>query len=84
MNENQFTCILNLDIYFNKPNSDFTKFIEELLPKNYHEINSHVGRKTSIIDINKYNEFCYNNEKIYIRTLVDDIFPRVITQPNII
>ena len=74
----------NLDIYFSKPNLEFTKFIEELLPKNYHEINNHVGRKTSIIDINKYNEFCSNNEKKYIRTLVDDIFPRVITQPNII
>ena len=25
-------------------------------------------------DINKYNEFCSNNEKLYIKTLVDDIF----------
>ena len=64
----------NLDIYFNASNIEFTKFIRELLPEKYNEINIHNGKKTSIIDINKYNEFCGNNEKKYIKTLVDDIF----------
>ena len=64
----------NLDIYYNSTNSEFTKFIRELLPEHYSEINSRDGRKTTIIDINKYNEFCVKNEKLYIKTLVDDIF----------
>jgi hypothetical protein len=64
----------NLDIYFSDENKEFTKFIKELLPENYNEINIHNGRKTNIIDINKYNDFCSKNEKNYIKTLVDDIF----------
>jgi hypothetical protein len=63
----------NLDIYY-KSHPDFTNFIKELLPGNYNEINNHNGRKTTIVDINKYNEYCSNNEKLYIKTLVDDIF----------
>ena len=64
----------NLEIYFKEPNIGFTTFIRELLPENYSEFNIHNGRKTSITDINKYNEYCSNNEKLYIKTLVDDIF----------
>lgn len=64
----------NLEIYFKPANIGFTNFIRELLPENYNEINNHNGRKTKIININKYNEFCSNNEKLYIKTLVDDIF----------
>ena len=64
----------NLDIYYNTSNIEFTKFIQELLPENYNEINSREGRKTTIVDIDKYNEFCNNNEKLYIKTLIDDIF----------
>ena len=64
----------NLDIYFNPKNIDFTNFIKELLPKNYNEINVQNSRKTNIFDINKYNEYCINNEKLYIKTLIDDIF----------
>ena len=41
---------------------------------NYNIINSREGRKTTIVDIYKYNEFCNNNEKLYINTLIDDIF----------
>jgi hypothetical protein len=63
----------NLDIYY-KSHPDFTNFIKELLPGNYNEINNHNGRKTTIVNINKYNEYCSNNEKLYIKTLVDDIF----------
>ena len=64
----------NLDIYYNTSNIEFTKFIQELLPENYNEINSREGRKTTIVDIDKYNNFCNNNEKLYIKTLIDDIF----------
>jgi hypothetical protein len=70
----------NLEIYYSVENMGFTKFIEELLPKNYDEINCREskgeskGRKTEIIDINKYNDFCRKNEKKYIDTLLDDIF----------
>jgi len=64
----------NLEIYFKELNIGFTTFIRELLPENYSEFNIHNGRKTSITDINKYNEYCSNNEKLYIKTLVDDIF----------
>jgi hypothetical protein len=64
----------NLDIYYNTSNTEFTKFIKELLPENYNEINSHKERKTTIVDIDKYNEFCNNNEKLYINTLINDIF----------
>jgi hypothetical protein len=64
----------NLDIYYNTSNKEFTKFIKELLPENYNEINSYKERKTTIVDIYKYNEFCNNNEKLYIKTLIDDIF----------
>ncbi len=64
----------NLDIYFNSKNIDFTKFIKELLPGNYNEINIQNGRKTNMTDINKYNEYCVNNENMYIKTLIDDIF----------
>jgi hypothetical protein len=64
----------NLDIYYNTANIEFTKFIKELLPENYNIINSREGRKTTIVDIYKYNEFCNNNEKLYINTLIDDIF----------
>ena len=64
----------NLEIYFKPANIEFTNFVRELLPENYNEINNHNGRKTKIININKYNEFCSNNEKLYIKTLVDDIF----------
>ena len=64
----------NLEIYFKPQNIGFTNFIRELLPENYNEINIHNGRKTTITDINKYNDFCSNNEKLYIKTLVDDIF----------
>ena len=60
--------------FYNTSNKEFTKFIKELLPKNYNEINSHKERKTTIVDIDKYNEFCNNNEKLYIKTLIDDIF----------
>jgi hypothetical protein len=64
----------NLDIYFNSKNRDFTKFIKGLLPGNYNEINIQNGRKTNMTDINKYNEYCVNNENMYIKTLIDDIF----------
>jgi hypothetical protein len=64
----------NLDIYYNTANIEFTKFIKELLPENYNIINSREGRKTTIVDIDKYNEFCNNNEKLYINTLINDIF----------
>ena len=64
----------NLEVYFKPENIEFTTIIKKLLPENYNEINNHSGRKTSITDINKYNEFCSNNEKLYIKTLVDDIF----------
>ena len=64
----------NLDIYYNTTNIEFTKFIKELLPENYNEINSREGRKTTIVDIDKYNEFCNNNEKLYINTLINDNF----------
>lgn len=64
----------NLEIYYNETNSNFTQFIKELLPENYSEINNHNGRKTAIIDINKYNYFCSKNEEKYIKTLVGDIF----------
>ena len=64
----------NLDIYFTSKNRDFTKFIKDLLPENYNEINIQNGRKTNMTDINKYNEYCTNNENMYIKTLIDDIF----------
>lgn len=64
----------NLEIYYKPEYIDFTKNIDELLPKNYDTINSYKDRKTTIIDTNKYNEYCSINEKLYIKTLVDDLY----------
>lgn len=64
----------NLEIYYNETNKDFTKNVDELLPKNYSDINKYEDKKTTIIDVNKYNDYCVRNEKLYIKTLVDDIF----------
>jgi hypothetical protein len=64
----------NLEIYYKPEYINFTKNIDELLPKNYDTINSYKDRKTTIIDTNKYNEYCNINEKLYIKTLVDDLY----------
>jgi hypothetical protein len=64
----------NLEIYYKSEYIDFTKNIDELLPKNYDIINSYKDRKTNINDTNKYNEYCSINEKLYIKTLVDDLY----------
>jgi hypothetical protein len=62
----------NLNIYLN---NDFGKFVEELLPhNNYSNINEKNGKKTTIINKNLYDEYCLNNEKLYIKTMIDDIF----------
>jgi hypothetical protein len=65
----------NLEIYYKEENKDFTNLITDLLPSNYDDFNSRCGRKTSITCIEKYNEYCERNEKLYIKTLLDNLFP---------
>jgi hypothetical protein len=65
----------NLDIYFKEENKSFTNLICDLLPLNYDEFNLRNGKKTSITSIEKYNEHCINNEELYMKTLLDNLFP---------
>jgi predicted nucleic acid-binding protein len=68
----------NLEIYYAEKNKDFTNLISDLLPSNYDEFNKRIGktgRQTCIISIEKYNEYCERNEKLYIKTLLDNLFP---------
>ena len=65
----------NLEIYSKKyPN--FTENIKDLLPlEQYANINKLEKRKTSIINNKLYNEYCLNNEEIYINNLINELYP---------
>jgi hypothetical protein len=64
----------NLEIYYKEENKGFTNFIANLLPSNYDEINIRDGKKNCINSIEKYNEYCKNNEELYLKTLLDNLF----------
>jgi hypothetical protein len=64
----------DLEIYKTEKDSLFEN-IKQILPyEKYHDINKILNKKTTIISIEKYNEYCYKNEDIYINQLLDDIF----------
>lgn len=65
----------NLEIYYKKENIGFTNLISVLLPSNYDDLNIRDGKKNNIISIEKYNEYCKKNEELYIKTLLDNLFP---------
>lgn len=65
----------NLEIYYKPENIGFTNLISILLPLNYDEINKRDGKKNNISSIEKYNEYCNKNEELYIKTLLDNLFP---------
>ena len=53
---------------------EFYSYIETILPNNYNDINKYENRKTKIISNEKYNEYCLENEHIFIKNLVDDLY----------
>lgn len=59
-----------------KEGSDFCKFINDIIPpcQSYNSIINHDERKPKIINNEKYNEMCKNNETIYKEYLISCLF----------
>lgn len=57
---------------------EFCEFIKDILPVGtiYDSIVSHENRKCTITDIQKYNELCDKNEKIYKQNFINCLFKK--------
>lgn len=67
----------DLTTYYKVEYSEFTKFIDELLPKDYNNIVNHGEKKNSkpkITNNEKFNEYCIKNENLYKRLLIESLF----------
>ena len=55
---------------------EFCEFIKDIVPTTtvYNSIVSHENRKCTITYIQKYNELCDKNEKIYKQNFIDCLF----------
>ncbi len=64
----------DLSIYKNKT-PEFFQAIHSLLPfDNYGKISQRKDRKTSIISIGMYNEYCAKNEALFVSNLVNELY----------
>jgi hypothetical protein len=68
----------DLSIYYKDENIEFTKFIKDLLPQDYNNIVCHGEKKKNskpkINNIEKYNNYCKQNEELYKKLLLDNLF----------
>ena len=68
----------DLTTYYKPEYIEFTKFIDELLPKQYNNIVAHGEKKKNskpkIFDNSKYIEYCQKNEDVYKKLLLDNLY----------
>ena len=55
---------------------NFMKSIKDIIPTNdeYDEFVKHTPRKATVINNEKYNNFCEKNEKLYVKNIIDCLF----------
>ena len=64
----------DLAIYTTKV-PEFCSAIRQILPLDqYSKINIRKDRKTSIVSVDMYNEYCERNEEIYLSNLMDELY----------
>ena len=64
----------DLAIYITKV-PEFCSAIRQILPLDqYSKINCRKDRKTTIVSVDMYNEYCERNEAIYLNNLVDELY----------